>query len=212
MQTRSRAPSDELEQRRQAMPRLGIGFIGSGFNARFHMQAFRGVRDADVLGVWSPNAKNAADGAPSSRGARRRRRRKPYRVDRRDGRRSRHRRDLAVRAQSRAHRERRGDRRRDRARAGRRSRASPARSRWRATSPRRSGCCELVKRVRARARLPREPGLRAAGRARTRADLGARRARPPAVRISRARPRSTAVRTCRGSGRASCRAAACSTT
>ena len=35
--------------------RLGVGFIGSGFNARFHMQAFRGVRDADVLGVWSPN-------------------------------------------------------------------------------------------------------------------------------------------------------------
>ena len=28
--------------------RLGVGFIGSGFNARFHMQAFVGVRDADV--------------------------------------------------------------------------------------------------------------------------------------------------------------------
>ncbi len=36
-------------------PRLGIGFIGSGFNARFHLQAFQAVRDADVLGVWSPN-------------------------------------------------------------------------------------------------------------------------------------------------------------
>jgi len=43
--------------------RLGIGFIGSGFNARFHMQAFRGVRDADILGVWSPNPKNAASAA-----------------------------------------------------------------------------------------------------------------------------------------------------
>lgn len=43
--------------------RLGVGFIGSGFNARFHMQAFRGVRDADVLGVWSPNAANAASAA-----------------------------------------------------------------------------------------------------------------------------------------------------
>ncbi len=31
--------------------RLGVGFIGSGFNARFHMQAFRGVRDADVVGA-----------------------------------------------------------------------------------------------------------------------------------------------------------------
>jgi predicted dehydrogenase len=38
---------------------LGIGFIGSGFNARFHIQAFGGVRGADVRGVWSPNAKNA---------------------------------------------------------------------------------------------------------------------------------------------------------
>src|SRR3954451_11257486 len=43
--------------------RLGVGFIGSGFNARFHMQAFRAVRDADVLGVWSPNKKNAASAA-----------------------------------------------------------------------------------------------------------------------------------------------------
>jgi len=47
--------------------RLGIGFIGSGFNARFHMQAFQGVRDADVLGVWSPNKKNATSAAELSR-------------------------------------------------------------------------------------------------------------------------------------------------
>src|SRR5687768_15616941 len=39
--------------------RLGVGFIGSGFIAKFHLQAFRAVRDADVRGVWSPNAKNA---------------------------------------------------------------------------------------------------------------------------------------------------------
>ncbi len=43
--------------------RLGVGFIGSGFNARFHMLGWKGVRDADVLGVWSPNAKNAASAA-----------------------------------------------------------------------------------------------------------------------------------------------------
>ena len=43
--------------------RLGVGFIGSGFNARFHMLGWRGVRDADVLGVWSPNAANAASAA-----------------------------------------------------------------------------------------------------------------------------------------------------
>ncbi len=52
---------------RMTSPRLGIGFIGSGFNARFHMQAFRGVRDADILGVWSPNAKNAASAAKYAR-------------------------------------------------------------------------------------------------------------------------------------------------
>ena len=48
-------------------PRLGIGFIGSGFNTRFHMLGMRGVRDADVLGVWSPNARNAASAARYAR-------------------------------------------------------------------------------------------------------------------------------------------------
>jgi predicted dehydrogenase len=48
--------------------RLGVGFIGSGFNARFHIQAWRGVRDGEVRGVWSPNAKNAASAAALARG------------------------------------------------------------------------------------------------------------------------------------------------
>ena len=47
--------------------RLGIGFVGSGFNARFHIMGFTGVRDADVLGVWSPNGKNAAATATFAR-------------------------------------------------------------------------------------------------------------------------------------------------
>ncbi len=47
--------------------RLGVGFIGSGFNTRFHIQAWQGVRDADVLGVWSPNATNAASAAALAR-------------------------------------------------------------------------------------------------------------------------------------------------
>ena len=47
--------------------RLGVGFVGSGFNARFHMQGFRAVRDADVLGVWSPNRKNADSAAELAR-------------------------------------------------------------------------------------------------------------------------------------------------
>src|SRR3989441_11415090 len=47
--------------------RLGVGFIGSGFNARFHLQAFQAVRDAEVLGVWSPNAKHADEAAALAR-------------------------------------------------------------------------------------------------------------------------------------------------
>jgi len=43
--------------------RLGIGMVGSGFNAKFHLLGFVGVRDADVLGVWSPNQHNAAETA-----------------------------------------------------------------------------------------------------------------------------------------------------
>jgi predicted dehydrogenase len=47
--------------------RLGVGFVGSGFNTRFHIQGWRGVRDADVLGVWSPNTTNAASAAKLAR-------------------------------------------------------------------------------------------------------------------------------------------------
>ena len=39
--------------------RLGIGFIGSGFVTKFHLQAWRGVRDADVRGIYSPNTRHA---------------------------------------------------------------------------------------------------------------------------------------------------------
>ncbi len=47
--------------------RLGVGFVGSGFNARFHMQSWTGVRDADVLGVWSPNRRRAEAAAGYAR-------------------------------------------------------------------------------------------------------------------------------------------------
>jgi predicted dehydrogenase len=47
--------------------RLGVGFVGSGFNARFHMQAFQAVRDADVRGVWSPNPAHADSAAALAR-------------------------------------------------------------------------------------------------------------------------------------------------
>ena len=46
---------------------LGIGFIGSGFNTRFHIQGLQAVRDVDVRGVWSPNKKNAASAAELAR-------------------------------------------------------------------------------------------------------------------------------------------------
>src|SRR6185295_683055 len=62
-----RQPPGEMNGTNDNLRRLGVGFIGSGFNARFHMLGWRGVRDADVLGVWSPNKKNAASAAEYAR-------------------------------------------------------------------------------------------------------------------------------------------------
>jgi predicted dehydrogenase len=39
---------------------LRIGFIGSGFIARFHVTSFQGVRNAVVAGVYSPHAEHRA--------------------------------------------------------------------------------------------------------------------------------------------------------
>jgi predicted dehydrogenase len=50
--------------------RLGVGFIGSGFITRFHIQSWIGVRDADVLGVYSPTGENAEAAARFARGLR----------------------------------------------------------------------------------------------------------------------------------------------
>lgn len=47
--------------------RLGVGFIGSGFITRFHLQSWQAVRDADVLGIWSPNTANAESTAALAR-------------------------------------------------------------------------------------------------------------------------------------------------
>jgi predicted dehydrogenase len=46
---------------------LGIGFIGSGFVARFHIGSLVSVRDAEVLGVYSPNAEHAGAAARLAR-------------------------------------------------------------------------------------------------------------------------------------------------
>ena len=47
--------------------RLGIGFIGSGFITRFHIESWIAVRDSDVRGVWSPNASRAEEAAALAR-------------------------------------------------------------------------------------------------------------------------------------------------
>lgn len=47
--------------------RLGVGFVGSGFIARFHILSWQAVRDADILGVWSPNKKNSESAAAYAR-------------------------------------------------------------------------------------------------------------------------------------------------
>src|SRR5260221_7314063 len=47
--------------------RLGIGMVGSGFNAKFHLLGLLAVRAPAVLGVWSPNQNNAADTATIAR-------------------------------------------------------------------------------------------------------------------------------------------------
>ena len=41
--------------------RLGVGFIGGGFVAKFHIRSWVGVRDADVLGVVTRPVEDAAD-------------------------------------------------------------------------------------------------------------------------------------------------------
>lgn len=49
------------------MKRLGVGFIGSGFITRFHIQSWQAVRDADILGIWSPNRAHAEAAAALAR-------------------------------------------------------------------------------------------------------------------------------------------------
>ena len=50
--------------------RLGVGFVGSGFITRFHVQSWLAVRDADVRGIWSPNRAHAEEAAALARSLR----------------------------------------------------------------------------------------------------------------------------------------------
>src|SRR6185437_3999619 len=47
--------------------KLRIGIVGSGFITRFHLQSFVAVRDAEILGIWSPNSKHASAAATLAR-------------------------------------------------------------------------------------------------------------------------------------------------
>jgi predicted dehydrogenase len=64
---RSRTSTTAGDTAPRAAKRLGIGIIGSGFNAQFHLRSFTGVRDADVRGIWSPSAKHASEAAQIAR-------------------------------------------------------------------------------------------------------------------------------------------------
>ena len=44
----------------EAPPPLRIGFVGSGFIAKFHVKSFQSVRHAQIAGVYSPTAANRA--------------------------------------------------------------------------------------------------------------------------------------------------------
>ena len=47
--------------------RLGIGMIGGGFVAKFHVRSWVGVRDSDILGVVSRRSSTAEEVASLSR-------------------------------------------------------------------------------------------------------------------------------------------------
>ena len=40
---------------------IGVGIIGGGFIARFHIKSWVGVRNADILGIFDPDAKRARE-------------------------------------------------------------------------------------------------------------------------------------------------------
>ena len=190
-----------------APQRLGVGFVGSGFNAGFHMQAFRAVRDGDVRGVWSPDPARRRP-PPRGRAVSTSVKRNPMRrlatfrrpgIDAlwitgpNHGVRTSRRSSMLLNA------------------VAARCAVSPARNPWRAPSPKRKRIVELVRRAGlSHGYLENQlfaPQVQA-GHALT----WSRGASKSCGRISPVPPRSTAARTRRGSGAASCRAAVCSTT
>ncbi len=47
--------------------RLGVGFVGAGFNTNFHIRSWIGVREADILGIADPNLERAKFSADECR-------------------------------------------------------------------------------------------------------------------------------------------------
>ena len=71
-QLKSRGKEELFQKGEEAVDRaktkrLGVGFVGSGFITQFHLRSFVAVRDADVLGVWSPNPGHAQEAARLAR-------------------------------------------------------------------------------------------------------------------------------------------------
>ena len=50
-----------------ARKRLGVGIVGAGFIANFHIRSWIGVRDADILGIVDPQEESAAKAAKVAR-------------------------------------------------------------------------------------------------------------------------------------------------
>jgi predicted dehydrogenase len=47
--------------------RLGVGIVGGGFNGKFHIRAWTGVRDADISGIVDRTAATAEEAAALAR-------------------------------------------------------------------------------------------------------------------------------------------------
>jgi len=47
--------------------RLGVGIVGAGFNARFHIRSWISVRDADLAGIYDKNPETAAEASAIAR-------------------------------------------------------------------------------------------------------------------------------------------------
>ncbi|MEA2063357.1 MAG: Gfo/Idh/MocA family oxidoreductase, partial [Gemmatimonadota bacterium] len=47
--------------------RLGVGFVGAGFIANFHIRSWQGVREADITGIVDLNSERAQTAADNCR-------------------------------------------------------------------------------------------------------------------------------------------------